>query len=50
MPPDAWRCKTLVVSTQALEGAEKDAGAQTAVLVVLRLEQRLSLPKLKPGR
>ncbi|CAK8996443.1 unnamed protein product [Durusdinium trenchii] len=47
VPPDAWRCKTLVVSTQALEGAEKDAGAQTAVLVVLRLEQRLSLPKLK---
>ncbi|CAK9075024.1 70 kDa intermediate chain [Durusdinium trenchii] len=50
VPPDAWRCKTLVVSTQALEGAEKDAGAQTAVLVVLRLEQRLSLPKLKPGQ
>ena len=47
MPLEALRCKTLVVTCSPEKRKEKVA--PTAVLVVLLVERRLSLPKLKFG-
>lgn len=47
MPLEALRCKTLVVTCSPEKRKEKVA--PTAVLAVLLVERRLSLPKLKFG-
>ena len=47
MPPDGLRCKTLVVTCVPAEKRKGKHAKTAAVMVVLLVERRLSIPKLK---
>lgn len=49
VPSDGLRCKTLVVTCMPAEKRKGKHAPNAAVLVVLLVERRLSIPKLKSG-